>query len=1635
MMTVAESPGQLFLTSGEATDAEEVPRLEPNTAYRTLGAYITVTGSMKKALALNRQKSVEYAGLIGSSRLNRCEAYFSFILYFYPKLLYALPISTFTQKECTHMQAPAMSAVLPKLGINRHTSKSIVHGPSEYGGLSLPNVYTDQGLGQLRLLIGHLRRGGETGKLLIIAISVMQQRVGSGILFLNLPYPKYAKWVEKTWLSSLWQFLHLTNIKIQLSTVPLPSKQREGDAFIMTEFIYLGFEHRELELINQCRLYHQAYTLADIVEADGTTIDPVYFTRQQHPDRISSLQWPVQGCPSPKAWRQWKVALKYLLYKEKLRQPLGKWLSRPHQDWKWVVRLSDKALFHETESGWVQFDPIANLRSTRRASQPWYVASQSRLSSRPESGIAVATVRQQDMDGDMFTIIWSDALPPAPSRQHRERSVDSFSTQSTETSQGIPEYLPIFRQQVQSSAYFKRLIGPIQHLKEEELLEIANRITEGSLLTCSDGSFHPHQGIGSNAWIFSTPEGEILLKGAGPIDCNPISLSSYRPELGGMAAVLYLLQVIVQVYGVQSGVVTLFCDNKSALDNTFDTVPKRGIYPLLATDYDMLILSKDILRRLPIKVIGKHVKGHYKGDERRIEHDLNALADTMAEQFRLDPPKGYEPTSFPLFHRSHVAAAYIEGSMITSKLKQQVYARMYQKDLERTVCKRNRWTEGIFSRIDWHLFGKVFNAYSKFRQISIAKYVHGLWNTGKQKLLFKQDKQGLCPCCQQTLETNSHIFRCMSTVASGHRDQELGKFQEYLSKQELPLPIKNCIVAGMLGWLQSDEENPKLHAPTRGNLMPTEQMATQAFSDQNDIGWEGFFRGFLSKSWRKAILFASPVRDEDATELKLRGLIKQLHLFSLSVWECRNKVIHGDTRETSRAIRSALIREKASKAYDLYYEGHILLLAGDQYLFTKTPLNKRLEKDDDSILCWLGLVEVATKAYAAYHAKAQTNAARFFQPFRALGRQRLRGSFQALIEQQEHEDEVQTNSSQSCRLQGDHLRQREIEQITQELSPTIQQRCKRLQQALPPLEGFCDTILEGEQEPEGDLEHSSPETIGGSFPSPGPFHVAPIVDRDTSSDSSYQPSGRRDVAFDYDDTTSSIISLGTPKGYRSIYRQRQIDRAESLLRCMQELFPSQGQENESLSHSSAYTTLSSGSSEESNRITDDTLDSITEEDTLSNESPLWSPSAQRMLRFPLHLLVPTTPDNPPPHHRRGSAGNEVEFSAQGISEGEAASFSSSAGSFVQVRRPPSSRICIEEIFPSVAKVAAASWENQVGSPFLLAQESATGTGSSDHSEDMQVVNNSRDWWESGGDFTLPVGEARASSSNSGNSSTSQEDASNQILEIFSPAYLSRPGTDDSTSSDGEQRRGLSVSPPQATDEQMESDSEGPPSMEPGNEEDAISSSPTVEELVESDDIDTIEGRQGAEYTQNMTYLAQGMAQGMAISPAEYVTMDAYLAELEMATQAYQNSGDFQYVAPYAWDFYNEADFYARGEQQVEMADEWPELRWERSVESPEETYSSTFEANNPDLGNDEESLDGNSAEPLDSSVELAGVDFEGSTVASTTSLMSEVEVFRRDGTIIQSAVMPEEIPIRELDDPPDAAVGRSASMGDEDEVD
>jgi hypothetical protein len=51
------------------------------------------------------------------------------------------------------------------------------------------------------------------------------------------------------------------------------------------------------------------------------------------PDWKSSLKWPIQGRPSTSDRNIWSHHLAFLETGNRLNKPLGKWISRPHQEW------------------------------------------------------------------------------------------------------------------------------------------------------------------------------------------------------------------------------------------------------------------------------------------------------------------------------------------------------------------------------------------------------------------------------------------------------------------------------------------------------------------------------------------------------------------------------------------------------------------------------------------------------------------------------------------------------------------------------------------------------------------------------------------------------------------------------------------------------------------------------------------------------------------------------------------------------------------------------------------------------------------------------------------------------------------------------------------------------------------------------------------------------------------------------------------------------------------------------------------------------------------------------------------------------------------------------------------------------
>ena len=71
-----------------------------------------------------------------------------------------------------------LPTLLSQMGINKCTKRLLLFGPPSLGGLGFTNTWTDQGIAQTQLLLGHLRQGQEIGQLLQVLMETLQMVIG-----------------------------------------------------------------------------------------------------------------------------------------------------------------------------------------------------------------------------------------------------------------------------------------------------------------------------------------------------------------------------------------------------------------------------------------------------------------------------------------------------------------------------------------------------------------------------------------------------------------------------------------------------------------------------------------------------------------------------------------------------------------------------------------------------------------------------------------------------------------------------------------------------------------------------------------------------------------------------------------------------------------------------------------------------------------------------------------------------------------------------------------------------------------------------------------------------------------------------------------------------------------------------------------------------------------------------------------------------------------------------------------------------------------------------------------------------------------------------------------------------------------
>ena len=302
------------------------------------------------------------------------------------KLLeYPTAAITLTENECRKIMTIILNAALPKMGINRRAGHAYLYGPSRYQGLNFPNLYTKMCTHRLITIMKHGGQKTQMGLSLLNCMEGHQLEIGTYQKMFDADIDTYGHLASDSLMSHTWRLLNDCQLQLETSHA-VPVRLQVNDEAIMEQIIAkTAYSTKDIYDINECRIYLQVFSVADIADGDGSRITKNALIGRRDVYRTSKWHWPDRPKPPESFWKKWRGAIETALLTTDtrfLRTKLGKWTSPTHQRWTWYIDPSATILYQDTGNGIYEHSMIGRrLRRTvcfeykgRRRRQPffWY---------------------------------------------------------------------------------------------------------------------------------------------------------------------------------------------------------------------------------------------------------------------------------------------------------------------------------------------------------------------------------------------------------------------------------------------------------------------------------------------------------------------------------------------------------------------------------------------------------------------------------------------------------------------------------------------------------------------------------------------------------------------------------------------------------------------------------------------------------------------------------------------------------------------------------------------------------------------------------------------------------------------------------------------------------------------------------------------------------------------------------------------------------------------------------------------------------------------------------------------------------------------------------------------------------------
>jgi hypothetical protein len=863
--TMEELPGTLRLKNHKQ-EWETLRRLEVTNAQETLGVFAGIDGNQTAQIAKLDDKIAQWADKIATKQLSRTEIWLSLRLGIAKSLRYPLTATTLSPTECHKIQQPLLQSALKALGFPPKFPHKVVYAPPSILGLGVPNLWNDQGIDHLTALLKHgdSLQTNITGCLARDELAMIRFELGLPGFPTQYPFKKLHLCTTKTWFHITWQFCN-ENTLVLKDTLPSPPLLRQHDQFIMLIFFRHGYTAKQLKILNLCRMWARAITLADITTGNGRFIQPQCFTRT-HRRPTAGRNWPKAEQPDAHCWNQWTTALQTCFLRpgdrhNRLNRPLGYWINEPpHWDW-FYSPLIDTLFERRPDNHW-------DTRIRHTGQQP---------------------ARFQGFCPTQHTVqtLPPDATPTTVYGSHIRRH---------QGTQPIQQFDDITTEQ----AWWNEPI----HLPDD-VAPLIHGITTGSAICVTDGSYKT--GYGTAALIIlpalEAPEGVTLVN---QTPGERADQDAYRAELGGIYGCLAYANHLAKIHNITNGEITLACDCWSALLNVF----LHSFDSPSQAQYDLVHACRLLIRNSPIKWKPHHVKGHQDDDIAYAELDrwgqLNVDMDNLAKQhwrhinqeqrryFSLPPT-----TEWSLWRNTTRITTWSETSGL--ELIYQQPSQGYWKKKQRIPLEQ--------PDPQWCMTYNAFNNTHKPSKLWLTKWLTGWLPTGNKLLQWKVATNNLCPRCGQPELSKKHTISCKHIEALPIWHKFLHDLEHWLTNKHTHPALQRNILQNLKAW----------HDDRPSTTLPSDWPGiTDLVNRQHQAGWTPFFTGFLTDGWADTQqAYYVFLKKRNTGRRWASQLIRKFWMISWDLWRHRMKI--ADTPDNaSRLAHMLLLDQQIQERYNTH---------------------------------------------------------------------------------------------------------------------------------------------------------------------------------------------------------------------------------------------------------------------------------------------------------------------------------------------------------------------------------------------------------------------------------------------------------------------------------------------------------------------------------------------------------------------------------------------------------------------------------------------------------------------------------------------------------------------------------------------